>query len=750
MCSFPPPAMSRWRSGQGASSTADAAASSRRSSSSARFSSPGARSRRSSSSIYYPAENSFSIFSRANDSSEDLREDWLLHATGKMRAAERAEPPAAEPRDAILGRCTRAIDGAEVYPWLAECGLQYGPAFQGIKRVWGGEGEALGEVKRAGAGDFLIHPALLDSCFQVIFAALGEAAPRGGVFLPVMIGRFRLHKKPEGHLWSHVRITRRTAKVLEADIRLTDDGEDGDEHLVAEIHGLRCQAVEGMRPHGESLDELFYETRWLAQPLEGTVPPGADFLPDTRKLGVSLRREAKRLGRDLRTTARDAAFHERRMRLETGYIIAALGRLGWDPRPGDEVTLPGLMAQLCVLPKYERLLGRYLGLLAEDGLLERRGAGWLVLEAAPMLDLDREWRALIFDQPTLQPDYALIDRCGRALAEVLHGETDPLHLLFPDGGMDTLDHFYSSGEGCRLSNLLARAAMEACVAALPEGRPLRILEIGAGTGGLTANLLPVLPPGQAEYVFTDISKLFLPRAEQRAKDYPFLKTAVLDIEQDPLGQGFAAHSFDIVAASNALHATADLRATLRHIRSLLAPDGLLMLIEIDRPSRGFDFMFGTIDGYWRFTDFDLRPDYSLLNPGQWRALLKESGFHDAAAVSDKPGKTVLRQTLLLARGPSVPERDMRANGGADGDTWILLADRGGVAEELAECFREHGSRCVLVFPGADPRAALADLAENDQPARGVAHSLESRRAPGGIARLRGAGRGAGAGRPIPR
>ncbi len=87
----------------------------------------------------------------------------------------------------------------------------------------------------------------------------------------------------------------------------------------------------------------------------------------------------------------------------------------------------------------------------------------------------------------------------------------------------------------------------------------------------------------------------------------------LDLEKPPLEQGFEAHSFDIVLASDAVHATARVHDSLSHLRSLLAPEGLLILLEIDRPTRWVDLVFGLTPGWWRFQDKDLRPSHALLD-----------------------------------------------------------------------------------------------------------------------------------------
>ena len=139
-----------------------------------------------------------------------------------------------------------------------------------------------------------------------------------------------------------------------------------------------------------------------------------------------------------------------------------------------------------------------------------------------------------------------------------------------------------------------------------------------------------------------------------------------------------------MVAANVLHATADLRRTLGHVRSLLAPGGLLLLVEGDRPYRWVDITFGLTEGWWRFTDTELRPDYPLLPARRWEALLGECGFAGATAV-DLPGAsgdpaTATGQAVVLAaagrtggRGSGRREpsglADLRRRRGVRGSTW---------------------------------------------------------------------------------
>ena len=108
---------------------------------------------------------------------------------------------------------------------------------------------------------------------------------------------------------------------------------------------------------------------------------------------------------------------------------------------------------------------------------------------------------------------------------------------------------------------------------------LRVLEIGAGTGGTTATVLSSLDARTTEYTFTDVSDFFLQRAAERFAQHSFVRYTQFDVEQSIEAQGFEAGSFDVVIAANVLHATRHLDVTLSHVRSLLTPGGVLIAVE---------------------------------------------------------------------------------------------------------------------------------------------------------------------------
>ena len=178
---------------------------------------------------------------------------------------------------------------------------------------------------------------------------------------------------------------------------------------------------------------------------------------------------------------------------------------------------------------------------------------------------------------------------------------------------------------------------------------MRVLEIGAGTGGTTRWALTALQGERTTYSFTDVSPAFLEAAQVRFKDAPFLKTALLDLERDPTEQGFGPNSFDIVVASNVLHATTDLTRSLARARDLLAEGGVLLLIEGVAPGRWVDLTFGMTKGWWHFADTSVRPTYPLVSRDRWQTLLAEGGFESIVMTPEQGSRACGQQALIVAR-----------------------------------------------------------------------------------------------------
>jgi acyl transferase domain-containing protein/acyl carrier protein/SAM-dependent methyltransferase len=258
--------------------------------------------------------------------------------------------------------------------------------------------------------------------------------------------------------------------------------------------------------------------------------------------------------------------------------------------------------------------------------------------------------ALLARAPSLREPLDLLELCVAALPDVLNGERDGTDILFPGGSMQRVEAIYRNQPVLAACNTMLAQAVAAA-------RPKTILEIGAGTGATSAAVLEALPAGGLrEYRYTDISPGFLRHARQHFDDAR-LHFATLDIERDPAEQGFSAAQCDVVIATNVLHATRDIHATLRHAAHLLRPGGLLVLNEMTVAEDFATLTFGLLDGWWHATDPARRMPHSpLLDVSGWRTWLRAAGFDHVVAVP-APGyadAAASPQTVLLAQKEATP------------------------------------------------------------------------------------------------
>ncbi len=203
------------------------------------------------------------------------------------------------------------------------------------------------------------------------------------------------------------------------------------------------------------------------------------------------------------------------------------------------------------------------------------------------------------------------------------------------------------------SNIIIKMLVNEILQFLHGESKIRFLEIGAGFGSTTEYILPVLPPERTEYIYTDISTYFLQEVQEKFAQYSFVEYRLLDIEKSPYVQGYEAHSFDIIIAASVLHATKDISETLMHIRSLLKPNGLLLLLEETHFHHVFDLTMGLQQGFDRFEDTDLRQSHPLLSRDRWQEVLREHGFA-SSVIFNKTGTLTdfLGFDVLVARGPA--------------------------------------------------------------------------------------------------
>jgi acyl transferase domain-containing protein/enoyl-CoA hydratase/carnithine racemase/acyl carrier protein/NAD(P)-dependent dehydrogenase (short-subunit alcohol dehydrogenase family) len=289
-----------------------------------------------------------------------------------------------------------------------------------------------------------------------------------------------------------------------------------------------------------------------------------------------------------------------------------------------------------------------------------RGTGRLVPS-----DLARAWRDWesakrdSLGHADLGAAIDLVETCLRGLPDILSGRTRATDIIFPGSSMRRVEGIYRDNAVADDFNRILAGALVAAIEGRLESDPdarLHILEIGAGTGGTTAMVLPRLAPYRrniAEYAYTDVSKAFLFHAEEQfVGQHPYVRPRLFDVEKPLAGQSVEADRYDMVIATNVLHATRNIRRTLSTCKAALRKNGLLLLNELSGKSLFAHLTFGLLEGWWLPEDRPLRiPDAPGLYPATWQEVLRQEGF--PTVVFPAPGSHVLGQQVIVAESDGV-------------------------------------------------------------------------------------------------
>ena len=638
----------------------------------------------------------WSVYSRQDGDTE-----WALHSVGTLRRGGAPAAALPAPLPELEAACTDEVDPADLYTKLRDVGLLLGPTFKAIVKLAQADRQSLGQIDTPPAladeaPRHAIHPAVLDSCFQSNSLAMGfdPGQERKALFLPVEVKRLSLHAKPSGrvHCYGRARVSE-DPMYIEGDMWILDD----DGTIVAELEGFKGKSITQSADEGEELLQWLYEYRWQPAPVRTQARMPADFIPSEAGLEAAVEPVID----ELRDWSVNREYHDvaeaEMNRLCIAYVTEAFHELGMDFSEGRRFTLDEVARELGVHDRHRRYLGRLLELLSLHGIVEDDDGGHRIQLAPARVDTERTLAGLRAQHPEYESEYAVLERCGTRQAAVLRDDVNPVDLIFPKDDFQSVVDLYTTSFSFVKCNRVVRDLVAECVQALPADRPVRVLEIGAGTGGTTGYVLSELPADRAEYVYSDVTQLFLSKARERFAEFDFVDYRILDIEGDVEAQGFDPHYYDIVIASNVVHATESVRATLDNVRRLMTSQGLLLIIEATLPPHWVDLTFGMTDGWWSFSDHDLRPSYPLLSEATWRDFLPTAGFEGVQVFSDKATPQESGNSVVVGRAEQVDLEPHQPR--VEQGPWVVLADADGLAERYIALLGDAAAGSVVVTGG---------------------------------------------------
>ncbi|KAK2006001.1 ketoacyl-synt-domain-containing protein [Colletotrichum eremochloae] len=306
------------------------------------------------------------------------------------------------------------------------------------------------------------------------------------------------------------------------------------------------------------------------------------------------------------------------------YVVETFSNLGVDLsvlRPGDKIP------KIPIITKHQRMLGVFFEVLRHGKIVDYDGRQYVRSETTiDNTSSSYRFKDIIAEFPQHANEHTLLNICGANMSAILSGNMDALSVLFgTKANRNVLEDVYATAPMFIIMSQLLTTFLEK---ALSKSRPgpdgkFHILELGAGTGATTRWIVDRLVQKGVpiEYTFTDISPALVSGAKRKFAHIECMKFGTIDIEKAPTAQ--YREQFDVVLATNCIHATSYLHNSLANINKLLRPHGFVSLVELTTRNYWLDMVFGLLDGWWLFDDG--RP-YVLATPEFWDKSMRQVGF----------------------------------------------------------------------------------------------------------------------------
>nr|UIK22913.1 beta-ketoacyl synthase [Trichoderma rhododendri] len=312
--------------------------------------------------------------------------------------------------------------------------------------------------------------------------------------------------------------------------------------------------------------------------------------------------------------------------LIVAYITEAFTKLGCDL---SSINAGEKIPNIPRSPRYDKLMVQLMRALRDDGLVTQVHNDWVRTSkrVAVQPSSSERYDLILADFPQFAPEHQLLHIVGSKLDECLSSKLDPLALLFgsPEKRKLMADQYLIAPIQSSVSQQLV-SFIKKCFGSQRIHQTVRVLEIGGGTCGTT------LPAVNAfaqlgipvEYTFSDISSSFVTAAKAKLQEHKFVKFRTLDITEDPSID--LKNYFDMIIATNVMHATPNVCKSSSNVRQMLRPGGFFTLVEYTwRNYYLLDIIFGQLDGWWIFND---GRDHATMDTSDWKRTLKRAGFKE--------------------------------------------------------------------------------------------------------------------------
>ena len=500
----------------------------------------------------------------------------------------------------ILPSCPSPVPGMlrigvdEFYLSLSEKGYNYSGAFRELQSVERklnfSRGTMLYPSILRPKCDLQLHPAVMDAALQVLLGAVeypGDGELRTTMvptrFEKVTISTYFCGRlgafADQGALVFDAAVTQRDAKALVGDAAMFVPGGHG----VFQFEGVQ---VTELTPRTEADDvQMFLEVAW------GPLNP--DMNAPHRPISE--------------TWVAELPLMEEMIFLFMKEIIEQV-------TPEDRAKLTGV--RLRAVAWFDHVMSQ-----VREGTHPFFPQGWINKTS-------NDLPALIA-RVTRTPDFDALDAVRNNLLSILLGETTLLEVMRKDNLLRL--HYEKEVEQNFMNDRVADMVEQIVF----RYQHMKILEIGAGTASATRRVINRIGRSYHSYTFTDISAAFFEDAQSTfAEHRDRFSYKTLDIEQDPMEQGFEERGYDLIIAANVLHATKNMRSTMSRVRRLLKPGGYLVALEYTNGDvLRVAFHTCGFEGWWVGGD-EGRIYGPAVSVPEWQSILQDTGFSGIDAITE--------------------------------------------------------------------------------------------------------------------
>ena len=529
-----------------------------------------------------------------------------VHVRARVSVIDRHAAPQTD-LAALRARLPVCVDAEQHYRESSRRGLEYGPLFQGVQQVWlsaedADPRESLAHVQLdyladdAALAGYRSHPAIFDGCLQGLIPLVAQLDQRNVSVIPVSFERMRSYAPLPANVLCHCEILRESSRSVLCNLSVYDH----DGRLLLALTHARCQKA---NLTGASASPLTVE--WWRPDVTSVRPGELPAVPAAHVLAQA--------ATDITSPGpADTALR----RLVDLYVAEALEAL----RPPTETFTLAMFARHARIGRAQGALLKHVLSMAEAaGTVTREADQWTFV-AEQREPARTVWRETFAAHPAWQAELLSVLEAGESLVERLRGGECP---SLNDALLAQLDDMAPSAAP---ANELIRGLMTSAVGAWPENRPLRVLEVGGGHGGLTSQILAILPAMRTDYLFTDSDETHVVRAEKRFAEHQCLRCQTLDRELDFVEQGIPGAYFDLVLVTDPAALDYDTSLSLSALSQVMS-DRALLMVKACAPGYAHSLLSGRVNGH----------DSSAL---------AQAGFEDVVRAGDQ------RTAFLLAHAPA--------------------------------------------------------------------------------------------------